>query len=58
MFDLQGLTVARLKAAGVHAAMTGHCTYPTRALLLLSAHHAPQGAGLWPADFRDHAQVS
>ncbi|HWU64698.1 MAG TPA: peptidoglycan editing factor PgeF [Ensifer sp.] len=27
MFDLQGLTVARLKAAGVNAAMTGHCTY-------------------------------
>ena len=27
MFDLQGLTVARLKAAGVEAAMTGHCTY-------------------------------
>lgn len=27
MFDLQGLTVARLEAAGVRAALTGHCTY-------------------------------
>ncbi|HZG28923.1 MAG TPA: peptidoglycan editing factor PgeF [Ensifer sp.] len=27
MFDLQGLTVDRLKASGVKAAMTGHCTY-------------------------------
>jgi YfiH family protein len=27
MFDLQGLTVMRLKAAGVNAALTGHCTY-------------------------------
>ncbi|MCD2173706.1 peptidoglycan editing factor PgeF [Rhizobium sp. C4] len=27
MFDLQGLTAARLKAAGVNAAITGHCTY-------------------------------
>ena len=27
MFNLQGLTVMRLKAAGVNAALTGHCTY-------------------------------
>lgn len=27
MFDLQGLTVSRLEAAGVRAGQTGHCTY-------------------------------
>ncbi len=58
MFDLQGLTVARLKAAGVNAAMTGIAPMPTKNAFLLPPHHAPQGAGLWPSDFRDHAQVS